>query len=166
MRRLLAPILLLGLLLGLTACGREAPKLNLGEPAPAFHSRILDGRDTDFPADYAGRPLVIRFWADWCPYCKGEMQAIERVYRRYRERGLIVLAINTGQDEASAAAFSQQIGITYPVLLDPDAAIAKRYGVVGLPTTYFIDAQGRVRAKLVGEASEAVFERQVQALLP
>lgn len=163
MPRLLSLILLL---LGLTACGSEAPSLNLGQPAPAFHSRFLAGQGTDFPADYAGRPLVIRFWADWCRYCEGEMQAIEQVYQRHKDRGLTVLAINTGQDSATAAAFVKKIGITYPVLLDEDSAIAKQYGVVGLPTTYFIDARGVVRAKVVGEASEAVFEQQVKALLP
>ena len=77
-----------------------------------------------------------------------------------------MLAINAGQDSATAAAFAKKIGITYPVLLDEDSAIAKQYGVVGLPTTYFIDARGVVRAKVVGEASEAVFEQQVKALLP
>lgn len=163
MPRLLSLILLL---LGLTACGPEAPSLNLGQPAPAFHSRFLAGQGADFPADYAGRPLVIRFWADWCRYCEGEMQAIEQVYQRHKDRGLTVLAINAGQDSATAAAFAKKIGITYPVLLDEDSAIAKQYGVVGLPTTYFIDARGVVRAKVVGEASEAVFEQQVKALLP
>ena len=94
------------------------------------------------------------------------MQAIEQVYQRHKDRGLTVLAINAGQDSATAAAFAKKIGITYPVLLDEDSAIAKQYGVVGLPTTYFIDARGVVRAKVVGEASEAVFEQQVKALLP
>jgi cytochrome c biogenesis protein CcmG, thiol:disulfide interchange protein DsbE len=150
---------------GLLACGSEAPALNVGQAAPAFHSEPLAGQPADFPAAYAGRPVVLRFWADWCRYCEGEMQAIERVYQRHRGAGLEVLAVNAGQDRDTAAAFIARIGVSYPALLDPDSAIAKRYGVVGLPTTYFIDRSGVVRGKVVGEASEAVFEQQVEALL-
>lgn len=151
----------------LTACGQEAPKanVNIGGAAPAFQTARLDGAGEQFPAAYAGKPLVIRFWADWCKYCEGEMQAIEQVYQRHRARGLTVLAINAGQDKATIDAFIRKIGVTYPALLDEQSAIAKRYGVVGLPTTFFIDAGGVVRAKIVGEADEATFERHALELL-
>ena len=111
------------------------------------------------------RPLVIRFWADWCQYCEGEMKAIELVYQRHRDQGIQVLAINTGQDKPAVAAFIKKIGVTYPALLDENSAIARSYGVVGLPTTFFIDAKGIVRGKIVGEADEATFARHVQELL-
>jgi cytochrome c biogenesis protein CcmG/thiol:disulfide interchange protein DsbE len=149
------------------ACGGEpAAKLNTGDAAPAFEARRLDGSAVQVPAAYAGRPLVIRFWADWCKYCEGEMKAIEPVYLRYKDRGVEVLAVNAGQDRATVAAFVGKLGITYPALLDEDAAVAKRYGVVGLPTTYFIDRQGKVKAKIVGEADAATFERRLLELLP
>lgn len=76
-----------------------------------------------------------------------------------------MLAINTGQDKPAVAAFIKKIGVTYPALLDGQSKIARAYGVVGLPTTYFIDAQGIVRGKVVGEADEATFERQMVELL-
>ncbi len=76
-----------------------------------------------------------------------------------------MVAINAGQDRATAAAFVKKIGVTYPVLLDEPSAIAKRYGVVGLPTTFFVDAGGIVRGKIVGEADAATFEREAVALL-
>jgi len=149
----------------LAACGGEqTAKLNLGDAAPAFHTERIDGGKVDFPAA-AGKPLVIRFWADWCRYCEPEMKAIDAVYRRHRGKGLEVFAVNAGQDRATVEAFIRKLGVTYPVLLDEQSAIAKRYGVVGLPTTYFVDANGVVRGKVIGEADEAVFERHVLALL-
>jgi peroxiredoxin len=158
--------LFLACLVLLAACGGEqAARLNLGDPAPAFKTQRLDGGDVDFPAAAAGRPLVIRFWADWCKYCEPEMKAIDAVYRRHKEKGLEVFAINAGQDKPAVAAFIRKLGVTYPILLDEQSAIAKRYGVVGLPTTYFVDAKGVVRGKVIGEADEAVFERHALELL-
>ena len=168
----LAKFLLLSLALvftgfGLSACNSGAPsvQLNTGQPAPAFQTLALDGTPVVFPADFTGKPLVIRFWADWCQYCEGEMKAIENVYQRHRDKGLQVLAINAGQDKPAVAAFIKKIGVTYPALLDEKSKIARAYGVVGLPTTYFVDGQGIVRGKVVGEADEATFERQVVELL-
>jgi len=156
----------IGLLFLLAACGGEpTAKLNLGDAAPAFATQRPDGVKVDFPAAAAGRPLVIRFWADWCKYCEPEMKAIDAVYRRHREKGLEVFAINAGQDQATVEAFIRKLGVTYPVLLDEQSSIAKRYGVVGLPTTYFVDAKGVVRGKVIGEADEAVFERHALELL-
>ena len=158
--------LLLDCLVLLAACGGEpAAKLNLGDPAPAFRTERLDGGSVDFPAATAGKPLVIRFWADWCKYCEPEMKAIEVVYQRHKDKGLEVYAVNAGQDKPAVAAFIIKLGVTYPVLLDEQSAIAKRYGVVGLPTTYFVDAKGVVRGKVIGEADEAVFERHALELL-
>lgn len=150
----------------LAACGGEPPaRLNTGDAAPAFHAIRADGTTVDFPAAFAGRPLVIRFWADWCKYCEGEMKVIDVVYQRHRAEGIEVLAVNAGQDQVTVAAFMKKIGVSYPALLDENSAIAKRYGVVGLPTTFFVDRQGVVRAKLIGESDEALFEREVTALL-
>jgi peroxiredoxin len=158
-------IFLLIVSLFLAACGSETPKanINIGNTAPAFQTSRLDGAVEQFPAAYAGKPLVIRFWADWCKYCEGEMKAIETVYQANKGK-LQVLAINAGQDKATINAFIKKIGITYPALLDENSAIARSYGVVGLPTTFFIDGKGIVRGKIVGEADEATFARHVQEL--
>ena len=159
-------IFLLILALFLSACGKEAPKanVNIGSIAPTFQTFRVDGGAEHFPAAYLGKPLVIRFWADWCKYCEGEMKAIETVYQANQGK-LQVLAINAGQDKATINAFIKKIGVTYPALLDENSAIARSYGVVGLPTTFFIDSKGIVRGKIVGEADEATFARHVQELL-
>ena len=148
------------------ACGGESPRnVNLGDMAPTFQGVRLDGMPAHFPAAWAGRPVVIRFWADWCRYCEGEMKAIDAVYLRHKGRGVEVIAVNAGQDRKTVAAFMAKLGVAYPAVLDENSAIAKRYGVVGLPTTFFVDAKGVVRGKIVGEADEAAFERAVLGLL-
>ncbi len=160
-------ILPLLLALMLAACGGDAPKsnINVGNPAPAFKTVDAAGSAAVVPEGFAGKPLVIRFWADWCKYCEGEMKAIERVYQRHQAKGLTILAVNAGQDANTVNAFMQKIGVSYPALLDEQSAIARSYGVVGLPTTFFVDARGIVRGKIVGEADEASFERHALELL-
>lgn len=162
MKKLLS-ILLLPLLLA--SCEGGAPKLNTGDKAPAFSAVRADGVAVTFPGDYVGKPVVIRFWADWCRYCEGEMKLIENVYLRRKSHGLEVLAINAGQDRETVLAFMRKIGASYPALLDRQSEIARSYGVVGLPTTYFIGADGVVKSKVVGEADEATFDRRAQELL-
>ncbi len=125
----------------------------------------LDGASVDFPAAYASKPVVLRFWADWCKYCEGEMKIIDTVWQRHAHSGLTILAVNAGQDKDTVAAFMQKLGVGYTAAMDESSTIAKRYGVVGLPTTYLIDGQGVVRGKIIGEADEAMFERHVQQLL-
>ena len=93
------------------------------------------------------------------------MAALQPVYARLRERGLEILAVNVAQDAATARAFVEPLGIGYPVLLDPEGAIARAYGVQALPTTWLLDREGVVRGKIVGEATPAVFEQRILTLL-
>lgn len=158
-------VLLLAFCLAACTSGEAPRAINLNDPAPSFAAPRLDGFLVHFPAAYAGRPVVLRFWADWCHYCEPEMKLLEAVARRYRDANLAVLAVNVGQDRATVTRFLEKTALSYPLLLDEKAKIAKSYGVVGLPTTYFIDAKGIVRGKIVGEADETLFVRHMEALV-
>lgn len=149
----------------LVGCGEPARQLQVGDPAPAFTTRRLDGSALTFPDDYRGQVVALRFWADWCRFCRDEMKAIEPIFLRLHGSGLAVLAVNVGQSQAVAERFVRSLGISYETALDPDTVVARRYGVVGLPLTYFVDRQGRVREKVLGEADAAVFERMAGGLL-
>ena len=156
---------LLFLTLSLTACSPEAPRLNTGDPAPGFELQRLDGNVLSFPADLSGRVVAIRFWADWCPFCEGEMRSIEPVFLEYRDQGLTVLALNVRQDRATASNFVETLGISYDVLLDEDGAVARSYGVSALPTTFFVDRSGKMVTRILGESTPSVFERIVGDML-
>lgn len=162
-RPLFISLLLVPLLL--VACGEEAPKLENHQPPPAFALRDLDGKILNFPEDFQSQVVVVRFWADWCPFCASEMRDIEPIYQELRDRGLRILAVNVRQDRDTAARFTAKLGISYRVLLDEDGALARQYGVTGLPTSYFIDRSGRLQTRILGEAPPQLFDRIVRELL-
>lgn len=150
----------------LAGCGEEATRSPAsGTAAPAFETVSLAGGVVKVPDDFKGRVVALRFWADWCPYCRKEMTELQPVYARLHERGLEILAVNVAQDRDTVRRFITPLGIRYPVLLDPEGATARAYGVQALPTTWLLDGNGVVRGKIVGEATPAVFEQQVMTLL-
>ena len=93
------------------------------------------------------------------------MRDVEPIYRTYKDRGLRVLAINVRQDRETAASFIEHLGISYKVLLDEDGAVARTYGVIALPTTFFLDREGRLTTRILGESTPELFERIVNDLL-
>ncbi len=135
----------------LLACGAEVAPLEKGRAPPSFTLRQLDAQPLRFPADVGDAVVALRFWADWCPFCASEMRALEPVYHQYQSRGLRILAINVRQDRATAQAFIDKLGVSYDVLLDETGEVARGYGVAGLPTTVFIDRQGRLNTPILGE---------------
>ena len=163
LRRQLGTVAIAGAI-ALSGCGDPAP-LNRGDLAPAFALDAVAGPPVHFAPGGDGVPTVIRFWADWCAYCYQEMKDLEPVALRLRAERVTLLAVNVGQDRATAEAFVARLGISYPALVDESAATARAYGVTALPTTFFVAANGRIHNKLVGEADAATFERLARELL-
>lgn len=138
-----------------------------GFPAPDFTLDLLGGGEVKL-SDLRGKPVVVNLWASWCPPCRAEMPAIEKVFRDYMDLGLVVLGVNTtNQDsEANAAAFVREFGLTFPIPLDRDGSVSVRYALRGLPTTFFIDRMGIIRSVVVGgPMSETVIRSKVEDLL-
>jgi peroxiredoxin len=158
----LAILLTLMLLAGCSS--GDKPQIANGDPAPVFQLRDLGDRSLSLAA-LKGQVVAVRFWADWCRFCEGEMRALQPVYQRLHGEGFELLAVNVGQSRGTAAAFSGRIGIGYPVLLDSDSAVTERYGVIALPTTILVDRSGRVRGKILGESDASTFEQEVRRLL-
>lgn len=147
--------------------GEQPASPRQGFMAPDFTLDLLGGGDITL-SELRGKPVMVNLWASWCPPCRAEMPAIQKVYQDYQELGLVVLGVNTtNQDnEADAAAFVLEYGLTFPIPLDRDGSVSSRYGLRGLPTTFFIDRKGIIRSVVVGgPMSEAVIRSKVEDLL-
>jgi cytochrome c biogenesis protein CcmG/thiol:disulfide interchange protein DsbE len=150
---------------GAPAALRASPQE--GFLAPDFTLNTLDGEQVML-STLRGKVVVVNLWASWCPPCRAEMPALDKAYQADRARGLEVLAVNaTNQDTAAAAgAYVRQLGLTFPVLLDPTGAVSQRYLLRALPTTFFIDRHGIIRSIVVGgPMSEALISSKVEDLL-
>lgn len=164
MRPLLLFIILfiIGLLM---SCSEPTTQLENGWPAPTFNLPDLSGKPVHFPSDLKGKITAIRFWADWCPFCEHEMKQLEPVYRKYRDQGLVILAINVRQDRKTAERFIHQLGISYDVLLDEEGEVARNYGVTGLPTTFFVAGDGTLKSRVLGESTPELFQQIIIGML-
>ncbi|MCB1777024.1 MAG: TlpA family protein disulfide reductase [Candidatus Competibacteraceae bacterium] len=150
----------------LTACDTgDLPTIRNGDPAPAFTLERLDGSPLRFPEQYRGQVVALRFWADWCPYCYGEMKALEPVYRRRHKEGLVILAVNVMQPPETVRRFVDELGLSYEIALDRQGEVMRLYQVMGLPVTLIIDRQGAVRSRILGESSPEVFEQAIAGWL-
>jgi cytochrome c biogenesis protein CcmG/thiol:disulfide interchange protein DsbE len=151
---------------GITS-GATLPSPREGFPAPDFTLDLLEGGQITL-SDLHSKVVLVNFWASWCPPCRAEMPAIEKVYRSYRDLGLEVLGVNTtDQDSQSAAqAFIQENGLTFPVLLDYTGAVSAAYNLRGLPSSFFIDRDGVIHSVVVGgPMSEALIQSKIEDLL-
>ena len=124
-------------------------------PAPSFVlSRVGVAGEQIRLADFDGRPLVVNFWASWCVPCRKEMPALQAAAARL-DGWVGFVGINHLDTREAASAFEREMGVTYPSGFDPDGAVARDYGVVGLPTTVLVDVDGRIVARRLGEISQA-----------
>jgi thiol-disulfide isomerase/thioredoxin len=170
-------IILLGASLWLCACGSRPvqvtdkkatgdgpaqPSASAPGRMPAFHLRDMAGHEVS-SAQFQGKVVLLDFWATWCAPCKQEMPGYEKLYRRYRDRGLVVIGIAADSDATLVSKFAKQLKITYPLLIS--GMDVQRYGVEGLPTTLLVDRRGFVKKKVVGFEYTEPFENALRGLL-
>jgi len=121
-------------------------------PAPDFSLKTISG-DTATLSDYAGRVVLLNYWATWCLPCRAEMPLLQQYAERFGD-DLVVLAINNGEPVDEVEAFIRELDLTLPVLLDPEEAVTQLYRIRGFPTTLFIDRDGKIRYQHIGILNE------------
>lgn len=147
---------------GDAAPGSLPPAPRIGFAAPDFTAQALDGTPVRL-ADLRGRPVVLNFWATWCPPCLQELPHLMDVARRSGDR-LVILGIDNGEPAATVAAFANDRGLNYPVVLDSTFAVTDLYRVDGLPTTFFIDRDGIIREMMMGPLTLATLQDKLAAI--
>jgi cytochrome c biogenesis protein CcmG/thiol:disulfide interchange protein DsbE len=135
-------------------------RVAVDQPAPGFSLTDLQGRTVRL-ADYAGRPVILNFWASWCIPCQTEFPMYLAARAAHAAQGLEVLGVIYKDVTTDAARFMTAHGATWPGLVDPDGAVARAYGVLGIPTTFFIDRSGVVRAVSYGPPPQQILDQDI-----
>ena len=118
-------------------------------------------------ADFKGKVVLIDFWASWCGPCRQSFPWMNGMQQQYRAEGLEVVAINLDEEPELAREFLRQMPAQFTVLLDSDAQLPDAFGLIGMPSSYLIDRQGRLRAQHIGFHANRVaeYENSIKALL-
>ena len=101
-------------------------------------------------SDYRGKPVIVNFWATWCPPCRAELPSMNRAWAKVKDEGIMMLAVNMGESEDTIFPFTGDYPIDFPILLDENGEFALSWKVKGLPTTYVVDPDGLVVYQAVG----------------
>jgi peroxiredoxin len=135
------------------AAGAASGPVREGVVAPDFMLTTLDGETVSL-SDYAGQPVLVNFWASWCPPCRDEFPALVRAYEAHRDEGLEILGVTYNDQAEAARAFADDSGAQWPILSDPDHDAWDAFSPVGPPTSYFIDADGIVQRVHIGAVDD------------
>ena len=147
---LLGAALLAAVVFTLWSSEEGADLVGRGSPAPGFRLPRLEGDAPLDLADLRGRVVLVNFWATWCAPCEAEMPAMERLYRRLAPEGFELVAISVDHDVEAVRSFRERLGLSFPILLDPDQQAAIRYQTFRFPESLLIGPDGVIVERYVG----------------
>ncbi len=152
---------------GSEGTSRDAPGgITLGQRAYAFQLPALNLPEADFLTleDLLGKPVVLSFWATWCPYCRAQTPVLVEAHARFGDQVQFV-GINVREEQPTVQAYVSAHQMVFPTLLDVSGKVAAQYRVVGFPTTFFLDAQGRIVGRQIGQLAPEQVEQHINRLL-
>jgi cytochrome c biogenesis protein CcmG/thiol:disulfide interchange protein DsbE len=141
----------------------SAPSPLLGKIAPAVSGEKLGGGSLSLRSDL-GHVVVLNFWASWCDYCRAEAPNLSTFAWHQRRNGVDVVGVVFNDSVSDALSFSRHFGSLYPSIIDPNGEIANEYGVFSSPTTFVINANGRIAATLLGPVTVGQLEEVIQRI--
>jgi len=168
--RVTAVVALLGLVVVLTLAFRRDPHDirtgTVGKPAPAFALARLDGAGDLALSQYAGKVVVVNFFASWCLPCKQENPALVRVYERYRGSDVVIVGVLYQDSLDAGRSYVRDMGVVWPTVADDAGRVALSYGVFGIPETFFIGPDGVIAGRHIGPIDEVTLARGIEAIRP
>ena len=148
--------------------GASLPQVGLqqGELAPDFTLVTIDGHSVSLNK-YRGQPILVNFWMINCDGCRMEIPLIQHIYAREQQehKDLVILGVNIIDGPISTQQFVSQYGLTYPIARDTQATVGALYTLRGTPTSFFLDRQGIIRAKVEGTLDETSLQQAIQTIL-
>jgi cytochrome c biogenesis protein CcmG/thiol:disulfide interchange protein DsbE len=159
------PVILLGVLsLALLSRGGAAAAATIGSAAPPFALVDLDGNPVSL-AELRGRPVIVNFWASWCAPCVEEIPELQAAVVEHRGEGLAIIGIVYSDRSEAAREFMARMGGGWPSVMDPGGEVARDYGIYGPPESFFVDREGIIRGRQIGQLSPGDLERQLATIL-
>ena len=126
----------------------EVDKL-VGKKAPEFEVRDLSGKSVSL-SSFKGKPILLNFWATWCPYCREERPYLNSLHKEYKDKGLVIIAVSVDKSEETVRKFLKKMPLDFIILHDNDNAASQPYGVYSLPTSFTVDRNGIIKGKFLG----------------
>ena len=165
---IVAVVLVAGAIFALMSRDTTPTPIAAGQTAPAFELPQLSGGAPLRLSDLRGKVVLLNFWATWCKPCEDEMPSMERLSQQLKGQPFVLLAVSVDDDAAAVKAFVERLGLTLPVLLDPDKKVAASFQAYRFPETLLIDPGGVVAGRFVGprEWDSETYVESIEALLP
>jgi len=163
-------LLMLVLVMAVAAAfaGAGFAALSQNTRAPDFKAQTITGKQFAL-SDLRGRVVLLDFWATWCPPCRMETPELQKLWQKYRDKGLVVIGISVDREGAQVVRkFTQDHKLTYWQVSDAQGRIADKYGIRPIPTTYIVDTKGVIRYLQIGfgPGVEKELAKQIKVLLP
>ncbi|EIJ78502.1 thiol:disulfide interchange protein [Bacillus methanolicus PB1] len=139
---------------------------DVGKKALNFTLADINGKEIQL-ADYKGKRVLINFWGSWCPPCKKEMPHLQKLYEKYKDENFIIIAVNstvTEKRKEDAVRFVERHRLTFPVPMDEKNQVSSMYDVLSYPTSFFVDSDGVIRSRIIGEMNERFIEKEIKRL--
>lgn len=147
------------------AAAEAATAPRRGDATPAFALRDIAGQQFKLPEGARDKVLVLHFWGSSCSYCRDEIKILTKLHREFAGE-LFPVSINVGENLLTVNKFIDKLEPSYPMLLDSDGAVAKQFGIFGIPVTYIADRAGTVRFRIFGEINESGLRKLLATVLP
>lgn len=160
----LAPVVLLAVWGALLLARPAASPARIGDLAPAFALADLDGNPLRLE-DLRGRPVIINFWASWCGPCVEEFPLLRSAAAEHEGDGLAIVGIVFRDRSEAAREFRTRMGGTWPAVMDPGEGVAAQFGIIGPPDTFFIDRDGVIVGRQLGQLTSADLQRGLAQIL-
>ena len=144
--------------------GAAAAAPVVGAVPPSFTGVTYDGKPVS-SKDFAGKPMWLTFGASWCPDCRNEAPDVEAAFQAHKAEGLQLVAVFINEPATDVQSYAGRAGLTFPIVVDPNADIAAAYRTMGIPTHFFIGADGLVKEVRIGALSRADMDRAIAAIL-